>query len=139
VLLLDTHVWVWTLEGDERRIGRRTRVLLERAKADDAIRVSPISLFEVTALQAAGHLRLSQSLEPWLESALDGAGIRLASLSRESAVDAGLLARTAVPDPLDRLLIASARQLDATFVTADRRILDYAGSAYGPRVHDARR
>lgn len=139
MLLLDTYVWVWTLEGDERRIGRRTRVLLERAKGIDAIRVSPISLFEVTALQAAGHLRLSQSLEPWLESALDGAGIRLASLARESAVDAGRLARTAIPDPLDRLLVASARQLDALFVTADRRILDYAGSAYGLRVHDARK
>ena len=55
----------------------------------------------------------------------------------EAALEAGGI-RT-VPDPIDRLLIATARQADATLVTADRRILDYGKSAYGCVVHDARR
>jgi PIN domain nuclease of toxin-antitoxin system len=58
-------------------------------------------------------------------------------LSREAAVAAGLVSRDAIPDPLDRLLVATARQADATLVTADRRILDYAPNT-GLRVHDAR-
>jgi hypothetical protein len=26
VLLLDTHVWVWSVEGDVRRVGRRANI-----------------------------------------------------------------------------------------------------------------
>jgi len=48
VLLLDTHVWIWSLEGDARRIGRRARSLLTRFESRDAIRISPVTLFEST-------------------------------------------------------------------------------------------
>ena len=41
-------------------------------------------------------------------------------------------------DPMDRLLVATARQLNATFVTADRAILAYARGGH-VRVHDASR
>jgi PIN domain nuclease of toxin-antitoxin system len=103
------------------------------------MRVSPLSVFEVSALHGSGRLRLSRSLEQWLDAAIDGAGIRLAPLSREASVEAGLLSRDAIPDPLDRLLVATAHQSEATFVTADRRILDYAASSRALRAHDARR
>jgi PIN domain nuclease of toxin-antitoxin system len=53
-------------------------------------------------------------------------------------VDAGYIPRTALADPMDRLLVATARQLDATFVTADRAILTYARGGH-VRVHDASR
>jgi len=139
VLLLDTHVWVWTLEGDAHRIGRRSRALLEKARAADAVRVSPVSLFEVSALYSSGHLHLSRPLEQWLEGAVEEVGIRLAPLSREAAVEAGRLSRDAIPDPLDRLIVATAREANVALVTADRRILDYADSAGSPAVHDARR
>jgi PIN domain nuclease of toxin-antitoxin system len=72
-------------------------------------------------------------------AAIGGAGLRLAPLSRESALEAGLVSRDAVPDPLDRLIVATARQSDALFVTADRRILDYAASRRDLRTHDARK
>jgi PIN domain nuclease of toxin-antitoxin system len=103
------------------------------------VRVSPVSVFEVSALHASGHLHLSRSLEQWLHAATDGAGIRLAPLSRDAAVEAGLLPREAIPDPLDRLLVSTARQAQATFVTADRRILDYAAESGAFHAHDARR
>jgi PIN domain nuclease of toxin-antitoxin system len=53
------------------------------------------------------------------------------------AVDAGLISRTALPDPLDRLLVATARDAQATILTADERILQYAADTY-VRAHDAR-
>jgi PIN domain nuclease of toxin-antitoxin system len=43
-----------------------------------------------------------------------------------------------LPDPVDRLLVATARHLDATFITADRAILAYALDGH-VRVHDASR
>ena len=40
-------------------------------------------------------------------------------------------------DPLDRLLVATARRLDATFLTSDARILHYAAATRNVRVQDA--
>ena len=139
VLLLDTHVWIWLLDGDTRRIGTRTRRLLDKAHARAALRVSPVSIFEVSALHTSGRLNLSRSLEQWLDAAIDGAGIRLAPMSREVAVDAGLLPRDLVGDPMDRLLVATARQADATLVTADGKILDYAAASGNIITLDAAR
>lgn len=133
MLLLDTHVWLWSVAGDVRRIGRRTRLALLRAESRDAIRISPASLFELTALHRLGRLRLSRPVEQWI----DAAGIRIAELSPSIAIDAGCIPRDALADPLDRLLVATARRLDATFLTSDARILHYAAATRNVQVQDA--
>jgi PIN domain nuclease of toxin-antitoxin system len=139
VVLLDTHVWVWSVDGDARRVGRRTRALLARAQSQDAIRISPATVFEVSALHTAGRLRLARSLEQWINDGLAVAGVRLAPFSTAVAIDAGSIPRTALADPLDRLLVATARQLDATLVTGDAQILQYASQTANVHVHDAGR
>ena len=139
MLLLDTHVLIWMLEGESRRVGRRTRTLLARAEARDAIRVSPVTLFELMALHTLGRIRLTRTPAEWIDEALAGGGVRLAELTRAAAIDAGGIPRGVLADPLDRLLVATARGLGATFVTGDHRILGYASSAPPLRVHDASR
>ena len=139
LLLLDTHVLIWTLEGDTRRVGRRTRALLARAEARDAIRVSPVSLFEVTALHTLGRIRLTRPPDEWLEEALADSRVRIAELTRGMAIEAGAIPREALADPLDRLLVSATRGLDATFLTGDGRILKYASTVSTLHVHDARR
>jgi len=138
VFLLDTHVWIWGADDYERRLGPSTRRLLLRADARGLVRLSPLTLFEITALHVAGSLRLGRPVEQWLAEALELSGFRLAELTGAAAIDAGHIPRAALPDPTDRLLVATARQLDATFVTADRAILAYARGGH-VRVHDARR
>jgi PIN domain nuclease of toxin-antitoxin system len=108
VLLLDTHVWLWSVEGDARRVGRRARQAVSRAEAQEAIRVSPASLFELTALHTLGRVRLTRPPEQWIREALGAAGVRVAELSAAVAMDAGTIPRTALADPLDRLLVATA-------------------------------
>jgi PIN domain nuclease of toxin-antitoxin system len=137
VLLLDTHVWVLSVEGDVRRIGRRARQALMRAESRESIRISPASLFELTALHTLGRVRLARPVAQWVDEALDAAGVRIAELSPSIAIDAGSIPRDALADPLDRLLVATARRLDATFLTSDARILDYAASTANVRVHYA--
>ena len=139
MLLLDTHAWIWTVEGDERRIGRQARRLIARAGSAGTVCVSPATLFEITALHAAGRLRLARPLERWLDDALNAGHLRIAELSAAVAVDAGQILRAALADPLDRLLVATARQIDATFLTSDRQILEYAARTRNVRVHDASR
>jgi PIN domain nuclease of toxin-antitoxin system len=139
VVLLDTHVWIWHVEGDARRIGVRTARLLKRWTDEDVLRVSPLSVFEVSSLHTAGRLEFSRTLEQWITSTMDVGGVRLLPLAVEAALDAGRIGAATIPDPVDRLLIGTARYTDATLVTADRRILDYAASRRDLRTHDARR
>ena len=137
MLLLDTHVWIWSVEGDARRIGRQARRLLAQFAPRDALRVSPATLFEVTALHTAGRLDLARPLEQWIREALEVTSVRIATLSPAIAVDAGHIPRTSIADPLDRLLVATARQLDATFLTSDARILHYAAETRSVRARNA--
>ena len=138
MLLLDTHAWVWVIEGHARGVGRRARQRLGRAEAHDELRVSPASLFEVTTLYTSGRLHLARPVEQWMRQALSAPGIRLAELTPTIAIDAGAIPRAALPDPLDRLLVATARQLEAALVTGDRPILDYATRTGAVRVLDVR-
>ena len=136
MVLLDTHAWIWSIEGDVRRVGRKAQALLARAEGQERIRVSPVSIFEIVALHAAGRLRLSRPAEGWIRESLAAAGVRLAEVTPSIAIDAGAIPRTALADPLDRLLVATARQLDATFLTADQQILQYARTTSNVRAHD---
>ena len=137
MVLLDTHVWLWSVHGDARRVGRRARQLLARAESKGAIRVSPATLFEVTALHTLGRIRLTHAPEQWIREALNAGGVRIAELSPRIAIDAGAIPRDALADPLDRLLVATALNHEATLLTSDTRILDYARKASHLRVHNA--
>jgi PIN domain nuclease of toxin-antitoxin system len=139
VFLLDTHVWVWYADGDTAKLGRRTVRLLERSAAQDELRVSALSLFEVSWLHATGRLHLSRGLERWIADALELATVRLAPLSGDAAVEAGRAGVVQVPDPVDRLIIGTAREMGATLVTRDRRILQYAADTSAVSAHDAAR
>jgi PIN domain nuclease of toxin-antitoxin system len=139
MFLLDTHVWIWTLELETGRVGPRTRGFIDRWAAKDELRVSAVSVFEVSALHAAGRLRLSRPLERWVRDALDPMGIRLVPLSADAALDAGTIGRATLPDPLDRLIAATARQMGATLVTRDVGILEYATGTASIRVLNAAR
>ena len=138
MLLLDTHVWIWTLAGDAR-IGRRARSLLARAESRDAIRISPVTLFEVMALHTAGRLQLTRSPDEWIRQAMASAPVRIAELSPAIAIDAGRIPRDVLADPMDRLLVATAREMEATLLTGDARILQYGVRTRRLRTEDAGR
>jgi PIN domain nuclease of toxin-antitoxin system len=137
-MLLDTHVWIWAAASGSK-IGARTRRLLNREAAAGRVYVSAMSAFEISALCAAGRLVLSQPAERWIRESIERGNLRVLNLDTDAAMDAGALGVEAVPDPIDRLLIATARDADMPLVTRDRRILDFAARTRLVRVHDAGR
>ena len=52
-LLLDTHIWVWFLEGDTGRMAPALVPLLERSARSGELRVLDISYWEVAVKAAA--------------------------------------------------------------------------------------
>ena len=116
-LLLDTHIWLWSLR-EPHRLGRRTRRELE--SGNNELWLSPISAWEAFLLNARGRIRLHGSLAEWLERAT--AHLQEAPLTHEIVLAAQQLPLPH-PDPADRFLAATAQVLGLTLVTADERLL----------------
>ena len=115
-LLLDTHIWLWTL-SDPKRLGRR--VLQQVKNEANELWLSPISTYEALTLHYKGRFEIDENLTEWLVRAT--AGTREAPLTHEIALVARQLPLH--QDPADRILAATAEVLDLTLVTADERLL----------------
>jgi PIN domain nuclease of toxin-antitoxin system len=57
-------------------------------------------------------------------------GIREASITADVAIDACYLPGDFHADPMDRLIVATARHLGLPLVTSDRKIIAYAAAGY---------
>jgi len=119
-LLLDTHVWLWTLT-DPARLGRRARGALARATSE--LWLSPISVWELLVLAERGRVKLDDQPSRWAREALERSPVREAALTHEVALQSRELAPSH-PDPADRFIMATARVFDLILVTADEALLD---------------
>ncbi|HYK87475.1 MAG TPA: type II toxin-antitoxin system VapC family toxin [Acidobacteriota bacterium] len=118
-LLLDTHIWIWSLT-DPGRLSRRVSKSLH--DPENEIWLSPISVWETLVLVRKGRLILEGKPEAWIREALSKASLKEATLNHEVAIVSSTL-RLAHQDPADRLLAATAIVYDLILVTADERLL----------------
>jgi PIN domain nuclease of toxin-antitoxin system len=109
LLVLDTHVWIWIMEGVKTELSAATIRLIERSAADSALAISAISVWEVAMLEKKGRITLSRSIDEWTKAALTAPGIRLVDLSPEIAIESTRLPGEPHGDPADRIIIATAR------------------------------
>jgi PIN domain nuclease of toxin-antitoxin system len=115
-LLLDTHIWLWSLH-EPRRLGQA--VLSQLKDKSNELWLSPISTYEALSLQQKGRIQIEGDVRRWL--AHTTAGTREAPLTHEIAFVARQL--NIHQDPSDRILVETAQVLDLTLVTADRHLL----------------
>ena len=137
-LLLDTHVWLWTLDGTAGALGAAARAAITRAARERRLYVSDFSFWEVAMLTAKGRLELATDVGAWLERAALAPGIEAVPVTRSVLVDSTRLPGEPHGDPADRILLAHAASLGASLVTCDRGIVDYAKRTPGVPVCDAR-
>ncbi len=116
-LLLDTHIWLWSL-SEPGHLGRRVRH--ELTDRNNELWLSPVSTWEALLLNAKGQIRLRGDLAAWLARAT--AHLREAPLTHEVVLAAHQLPLPH-PDPADRFRAATAQVLGLTLVTADERLL----------------
>ena len=128
-LLLDTHVFVWLLAGNER-LGGRVRQAIEQAAESDQLYLSAISPWEIAMLVSKGRLILEQDVGECMDAALALPGIRLLPLLPKISVASTRLPGSLHSDPADRIIAATARHLAATLVTADGLLLNYGAAGH---------
>jgi PIN domain nuclease of toxin-antitoxin system len=135
-LLLDTHVLVRLTDGNQK-LGVRAREAIRLAYREDRAVVSAITPWEIALLVSKGRLTLGRDVMAWIHTAMEIPGVHLAPLTPEIAVASTRLPWEMHPDPADRILVATARSLGATLVTADGALLDFSGKGHF-RAMDAR-
>lgn len=123
MIVLDTHVWVWWVHGDER-IQPTHASVIEDAESD-TIGVSAISCWEVAKLVERGRLDLYRPLEEWFRLELGYPGVRLVELSPGIAVASTRLPGDFHRDPADQIIVSTARLSHCPLVTSDEKITTY--------------
>ena len=116
-LLLDTHIWIWSL-AESKQLSRR--VQHELKDQNNELWLSPVSAWEVLLLHAKGRIRLHGNARDWVMRAT--AYMREAPLTHEIVSPAQEL-HLLHQDPADRFLAATAAVLGLTLVTADPRLM----------------
>jgi PIN domain nuclease of toxin-antitoxin system len=124
VILLDTHIWIWWVQGDER-LSPAEKSLLDAYPAGQAV-ISAISFWEVALLITKKRLRVSCSLDEWIGRATAPSAICIQPISHTVAITACTLPGAFHNDPADRILVATANELGCPLVTRDARILEYS-------------
>ncbi len=123
MIVLDTHIWIWWVHGDDHLSERQLSLL--RDNEDHGLAVSIISCWEVAKLVEYKRLALPCSVATWFDQALRYPGIVLLGLTPSI-----VLASTELPsgfhkDPADQIIVATSRIFDYPVVTSDSKILNY--------------
>jgi PIN domain nuclease of toxin-antitoxin system len=123
--VLDTHAWMWWVNGD-RRLSGRARTTIKRASTRGELFLSVYSIWELAKKVEQGQLALDRPLDEWLDLALSAEGLQVAEITRSVLVDSCRLPQPFHGDPADQIIVATSRSLSATLVTRDSRLRDYA-------------
>jgi PIN domain nuclease of toxin-antitoxin system len=122
-LLLDTHIWLWSLLEPSRLSSRVSRAL--RAEVSQ-LWLSPLSIWEFILLVQKGRVVVDMPTDEWISMALGTLPVREAPLTLEAVLEGS---RISLPhaDPVDRFLAGTARAYQLTLVTADARLIRVKG------------
>ena len=125
-LLLDTHVFLWFINGDSQLPAQISQQIQD---VNNNVYLSVISVWECTIKYQLGKLPLPESPETYLPKQ------RIRHQIDTLSIDEGTITelKNLPPlhrDPFDRLLICQARQHNLTFVTFDAVILNYPLNLY---------
>jgi PIN domain nuclease of toxin-antitoxin system len=118
MLLLDTHVLLWLLSGQEDKFSESALAILRDGKTE--VFVSAATVWEIAIKKGLGKLKIPDGLE----AALETIRFRILPISLQLA-----WAITGLPthhaDPIDRMLIAQATLEKLCLVTGDKAIHRY--------------
>jgi PIN domain nuclease of toxin-antitoxin system len=111
---LDSSVLFW-LSSNGKFLGKQTLRLIQTKD----IYFSAVSLAELQLKAKTGRIRFSRDpVEIWQDF-----GIRPLTFFLEAATHFASFSPHEIPDPFDRLIMASARANNLTLITSDQKIL----------------
>ena len=120
-MLLDTHAFLWWLDGNTRLSGAARRAIEDDA---NTIFVSAASAWEITTKHRIDKLAQAEAVALDMTGAIAGQGFEELAITVDDAARAGRLPGLH-RDPFDRVLIAQALARDLAIVSVDRAFDGY--------------
>ncbi len=120
MILLDTHIVAW-MNGASRKLSRAAVAAIRRARSQDGLAISAVSLVELARLIAANRIEPMGTVEETIEKLVEGILIR--PITVEIVAFTTYFPQDFPSDPADRTIGATARVENMPLVTADERIL----------------
>ena len=105
---------------------REASEAVEEAVAAGRVWISPFVAWEIANLSGRGRVNDVDDPRGWLRRLIDLTEARLTPLDTDLLIDSQTLPDPVHKDPADRIMIATARRLNATLVTRDAAIEAYA-------------
>ena len=124
IYLLDTHTWIWW-NMNPQKLSQRIKKLIGNADKYDEMLLSAISPWEFSKLLEKQKISISCDPEEWLKTALDMPKLRLVPLSPILSYRSTVLPQFFHNDPADQIIVATAREENATILTKDEKLLAY--------------
>ena len=122
-LLLDTHIWLWSLR-EPSRLTRRAGGELE--KPENQLWLSSLSLWVFLIWCAKGRIVLKEDRHELVARMIEVGPLLEAPITHEVALETSRI-QLGHQDTADRFLLATARVFDLTLVTSDERLPTAAG------------
>ena len=120
--LLDTHVLLH-YSGQSPKLDKQHEQIIMAATADNPLYLSDISLWEIATLCSLKRISIP-NLDVWLEQVTSAPLITRVRISTKIAAEVANLPDSFHCDPADRLIVATAKILNATIVTQDEKIIN---------------
>lgn len=130
MVVLDTHVLIWLVNGDEKIIKSNFLPFINKAIKKNSIFIPAICLWEISMLVSKNRITLTENTIDWIRNATSAPGISIYPLSPEVAFESTILPGDFHGDPADRMIVATTRILDATLLTFDKQIINYSKKGY---------
>lgn len=124
-LLLDTCALIWMSQGAPIS-NVATEAVNNAFVSGHALAVSVMSAWELGMLVSKGRLPSTRRPERWFDEFIEIAALEVEGVTGKILIAASYLPGRIHNDPMDRILIATARERDLAIVTRDRAILAYA-------------
>lgn len=128
MILLDTCVLIFAAE-DKPLLDIATQAI-EAASKSDSIYVSPITAWEIGNLASLNRIRLFSDPATYFNEFLARSGAKLCDMNHEILIASSFLPGSIHKDPMDRIIIESARRNNLTLLTRDRAILTYGAEGH---------
>lgn len=122
--LLDTHAWVWW-NMEPKKLSRKARAAIENTERYSELLLSAISPWEFCKLLEKKRIGISCDPQEWMAEALRMPKLRLVPLTPTIAHRSTILPKPFHDDPADQIIVATAREENATIISRDQLIRDY--------------
>jgi len=130
MIILDTHIWIWLINGDEK-VGKPSILnLIKKSVKNSNIFIPAICLWEVVMIASKKRISLNEDTLGWIKKASSAPGISVYPLTAEIAYESTKLPGSFHGDPADRIIVATARVTNGTLITFDKQILNYSKAGF---------